>query len=302
MPMQSKGFYSLFLLLFCLLPWLAGCDAPNTRQAVELYAEGKYKEALPIFINAAGRRDPVAYYFMARMYERGQGVDADPAKAMNLYMNAANEGLDRGRAAVAAFQAGNQIEVDKQLAILQSIAENDPSSGLAWYCEALHQLSNDPRSEYDYTELLQSCINQLRGVDQATAFRLLSSAYAGGLGVKKDPAKALSFAEQAAEAGDIKAHSSIAYGYYEGVDRPSDLVKAYAHAHTALVLGGKTMSIERRTAMEQLIKTISRRMSAGQMAQGKQLAEQVRKNAEQSHKTWLQQQLIDWAMNYQPKK
>lgn len=299
MAMRTKGAFGL-LLITLFGATLIGCERPSSREAVELYAQGRYREALPKLIDGAGRRDPVANYFLARMYERGDGVEADSTKAMNLYMSAANEGLKRAHAAVAAYQLVNRIDTERQLGILANLAETDPESALSWYCEALHQLSIDERSEFDYSELFTDCVEKLREIDEATAFRLLSSAYAGGIGVDKDPARSLSYAEQAAAAGDVRIQSSLAYAYFEGIGKPSDLVRAYAHTYTALVLAGKDMSTQRRSEMETLIRLINRRMSAGQLAAGKALAEQVRKDAEQRFQAWRQRHQIDWALKDQP--
>ncbi|NQD37729.1 sel1 repeat family protein [Permianibacter sp. IMCC34836] len=279
-----------------LLPLLAACG-PTTQDGVRLYAENQFAEALPVLQMHAAREDAVASFFLAQMYERGDGVAADMEKAANLYMTSAKRGLPQAQAVVAALQSANPAKNDipTLLQTLQRIADANPDAGLLRLCEVLHNLASAAADGSYQTEFMQ-CTEQLRSSDDASASRLQASGYISGAAGSKDFAKSAMLAEQAAAEGDIRAHAMLAASYAEGLGKAQDFLRAYAHASTALALGNGVMSENRRKEIERLQKRAFRNLSKEDQARAEQLAEQIKQKTAPLLESWNQEHRFAWAL------
>lgn len=264
---------------------------------MQLYADGHYQEAREILQKRASRNDPIANYFLAQMYERGDGVTADLNHALNLYMLSASRGLPQGQAALAALQA-TAAEGDalaNLLQTLQDLADQQPEAGLPRHCEALLYLAIKD-TETDYGSGFLSCADKLSAYDAVLANRLRASAeFAGVLG-KKDNAKGVSYATQAADEGDPGAHAILAAAYAEGLGKAQDFRRAYAHAATAIALGDKLLSDKRRKEMERLQKRAFRNLSQSAQREAEKLAGSFKASGEEKLRDRERTHRFGWAM------
>ena len=140
----------LAMAVLAMGPLLSGCNGPTTQDGVRHYADGEFQQAREILQLRVTRNDPVANYFLAQMYERGDGVKADLDRAVNLYMSAASRGLPQGQAALAALQttAAPPETLPSLLATLERLASEHPDAGLPRQCEALLYLANKDKETY----------------------------------------------------------------------------------------------------------------------------------------------------------
>ena len=99
----------LLLALLCSAPALAspGSDA---------YHAGDYRRAFTLFEPQAKRGIAEAQYFLGRMFENGQGVDASRDRALSWYNRAAAQGHIEARAAVESLGGAPLASGPKPLA------------------------------------------------------------------------------------------------------------------------------------------------------------------------------------------
>lgn len=279
------------------LSLLAACNGPTTAEGVRLYSEGKFQEARDVLQQRVPRNDPVANYFLAQMYERGDGVKADLDRALNLYMSAASRGLPQGQAALAALQVtaaqGEQLAL--RLQTLKEVASQHPEAGLPRLCEALLYLGIKDQ-ETDYGSDFLACAEQLKNYDDVSAARLLASAHVSGALAKKDFAKGAEFASQAAAAGDAGGHAMLAAAYAQGLGKPQDFNRAYIHAGTALAVGSRQMSENRRKELEQVQKRAERNLSPTALQQANKEIERLKTEAAAQLHGWEMEHRFGWAM------
>lgn len=295
----SSGLRALRLLGIAAL--LSACNGPTTQDGVRLYADGKFAEAREILQIRTTRNDPVANFFLAQMYERGDGVTADLDRAVNLYMSAASRGLPQGQAALAAMQAtGAQGEaLDRLLQTLAELATQHPDVGLPRQCEVLLYLANKD-AETDYGSEFLSCADKLQQHDEVLANRLLASAHASGVLDKKDFEKAATFADKAAAEGDYGAHAILAAAYAEGLGKPQDFARAYSHANTAVALAGKLMSANRRTELERLQQRAFRNLSQAEQRAAEQMAAKWKQSGADNLRRRELEHRFSWALQANP--
>jgi uncharacterized protein len=275
---------------------LAACG-PTPQEAVRLYSEGKFQEAHELLQLHASRKDPIASYFLAQMYERGDGVKPDLDRAVNLYMSAATRGLPQGQAALAALQstAAEGEQLAEVLATLNRVAEQQPEAGLPRLCEALLYLASK-YPDIDYGSEFLSCATKLQQLDELTALRLQASAYVSGALGEKDFNKGAIFAEQAAKQGDVGAHAILAAAYAEGLGKPQDFLRAYAHANVAVALSAGTMSDSRRNELERLQKRAFRNLSQQAQQSASELAGKLKESTSTLQRNWNLEHRFAWAL------
>ncbi len=277
---------------------VAACSpGPDTRSAIQLYADGKVSEAMPVLQLHAARKDPVANYFLAEMYLRGDGVEANAEKALNLLMAAAGRGLPRGRAALAALQSTDtrQRNLPALLATLNEVASSHPEAGLLPLCEVLHNLALGSDGDQYATEFTE-CVERLQEQDEASASRLQASWLVSGKAGEKDFAKSADLAERAVQGGDLRALSMLAASYAEGLGRPRDFGRAYAYSYAALTLAGPQMSPARRSSMETIQKRALKNLSQNETRMAEALARKIRDEAVNANQEWNLTYRFGWAL------
>lgn len=277
---------------------LVACSpGPDTRTAVQLYADGKVAEAMPILQLHAARKDPIANYFLAEMYMRGDGVEANAEKALNLLMAAAGRGLPRGRAALAALQSTDTRarNLPALLTTLNEVASQHPDAGLLPLCEVLHNLvlGNDGAQ---YATEFTECVERLQEQDETSASRLQASWLVSGMAGDKDFAKSVELAERAVQGGDLRALTMLAASYAEGLGRPRDFSQAYAYANAALTLAGPQMSAARRSSMETIQKRALKSLSPNEVRMAEALARKIRDEAVNANQEWNLTYRFGWAL------
>ena len=174
------------------------------------YAEGlrlfylqKYDEALPILQRAAEAGDAQAQHFLAMMYENGNGVERDFAKAAYWYGKTAEAGDREAQLTYAMIRAlGKGVEAD--------IAD-----ACHWATLSLHSGNDKAR------QTLQ--IIRVQAKDAAAeATAAFTEAQRGG-----DLQEALRQMERAAECGSVNAQFALFQLLYEGQeDVPEDKAAA----------------------------------------------------------------------------
>ena len=283
--------------IFWGIALLCGCNPPSSREAIERYASGDVKGALEDLQKGAGRKDLQATYFLALIYDYGDGVERDSAKANNLYMNAATLGLPRAQAIMYVLQLADKKhrKVENIIPALAALADQDPIGSLRWYCEGLHNLATEDDG-YDVSEQFTTCLEKLKDVDEASAYRLMASAYFGGLSYPKDDVKGVEMAKKAAAAGDLRAQPLLANAYYNGKGTQRDLVRAYAHAQTAISIGNQVMSKSRKEEMQSIKERTEKRFSSAQLAEAKSLAGKIQSQSQQAYQQWREKYLFAWAI------
>lgn len=86
-------------------------------QAKEALANQEYQTAFTIFSELAEKGDMKAQYFCAGMYELGQSVAQDDAKALHWYEKAAEQGMRDAQQTVAfRYMQGIGTQVDQKKA------------------------------------------------------------------------------------------------------------------------------------------------------------------------------------------
>ncbi len=83
-----------FLPVVCLSLVLLGSPARAGMEAGrQAYDAGDYAGALAQWQPLATAGEPAAQYWLGRLYDGGQGVKADPAKALIWFTKAADQGM-----------------------------------------------------------------------------------------------------------------------------------------------------------------------------------------------------------------
>jgi len=78
----------------------------STAEGVDAFVRGDYQRAAAILkpiAEQAPRRDPVAAFFMAAMYDSGLGIAADPMRACALYLRASAPAMGAERSPFATM-------------------------------------------------------------------------------------------------------------------------------------------------------------------------------------------------------
>lgn len=102
------------LAIVAVLIGAAGPAAADFEQGVAAYSQGDFATARAEFEPLADT-DPRALFYLARMYQRGEGVAADRARAFVLYERAAEQG---SAAAMSALAGIYEERGDKELSFI----------------------------------------------------------------------------------------------------------------------------------------------------------------------------------------
>ncbi len=173
-----------------LVPALAADEKiADLRIAFQHFNDGQYERSIEIAKTLADDGDADAQHLLGHLYEKGLGVTADLARAMELYARAALHGQ-----ADAQFALG-------ELALRGDQVKPDPARAVAWFKLAA-----------------------LRG--HPGAKMRLGLIYAEGLGVEKDLAAAADYFEAAAASGDADAQYHLGAMHLAGEGRDQDYQKA----------------------------------------------------------------------------
>lgn len=181
-------------------------SANEFKEAVEAYNAGGYIKALNIFYPLAKQDNAKAQYNVGLIYANGQGVRKDLNAAQKWYEKAAKQGN-----AAAQYNLG---------LLYQSAGVNNPHAY--------------EKAKYWYEKAVESGLRE--------AYTNLGALYAQGLGVEKDPQKALELFEKSAALGDSAAqvNAAVLYAWGEGITH--NKMKAYENLKKALKAGQSAAS------------------------------------------------------------
>ncbi len=161
----AQALIALVLVMACArLPvGTASAAADTVEDGWRAYEAGDFGTALLVFQRLAGAGDAVAQFRLARLYETGRGVDADPAEALRWYGLAAAQGHRTAQFVLGLkYQRGDGVETDMaeaarwyersarqgypgaqlNLGALHATGEGvprDPVRALAWWILAANQ-------------------------------------------------------------------------------------------------------------------------------------------------------------------
>ncbi len=188
------------ILLVLLLAFVLMAQAQKRRQRVpqpqqEQPQQVIQQQAVPQEVQPSTpvtpgkRQEAVALYQKAKKYENGKGVDKNETLAADLYLKAAEMGLD---------SAQNKMGLLYEKSI---IVYRDDTKAVYWYRKAAEQ-------------------------GYAPAQANLSSCYAVGKGLAIDEKQAYEWTKKAAEQGNKKGMMQLAIAYYSGSGVAQDYGKA----------------------------------------------------------------------------
>lgn len=177
---------SVVLALSTLLasPAFAGLD-----EAVQAFNKADYQTAYPELLALSEEGNPIATYYMGRMYKDGLGVTADPVKAIRYF-----EGADKALNLDAAVELGKMIIAGEGM-------EKNVDLGLQYLKKAAYAGSWDALYE-------------------------LAQMYEQGQGVEMNLNYAFGFYYMGALKGDKRAQLKTAKYYLSGRGIVQDFVKA----------------------------------------------------------------------------
>ncbi|KAG0281040.1 hypothetical protein BGZ95_007240 [Linnemannia exigua] len=197
-----------------------------------------YKVAMDLYLEAAEQGDAQGQRNVGYLYERGFGVAQDYSSAMDWYMKAARQGHPDAQTSV-----GYYYDIGQGVAL-------DYSEALKWYLKAAHQglarAQNNLGVLYDQGQGVPKDPSQaqfwyLKAARQGHADSQcnLGCLYDIGRGVSQDYSRAMELYLQAAKQGHSRAHNNIGslYEYGQGVSQ--DYSKAMEWFQKAANLGSE---------------------------------------------------------------
>lgn len=175
------------------------------------YETNNYEKAIILFREAEGAGVHKAKLFIGCAYENGYGVQQDPDKAFEYYRAASTKGVKEAFHFIAnCYRCG--IGVSRDLSEMQRYLEKGCELGDATACGLLAEryyngeISSDDRHAVSLKYYLRAA-----DLGLPIAQEWCGEAYALGIGVKKDLAKALPFLEAATQQGMPRAKYLIAH-------------------------------------------------------------------------------------------
>jgi len=224
---------------------LVGRDIPK---AVALYEE----------IIAAGGTWAVSS--LAALYLKGDAVGLDPAKAVGYYQQGVQAGDAGAMAGLASLYRDGLVlprDVSKAADLYQDAYRAGRKSGLASAASAL--LGGTQSQQRQAHDLILK--GQAEGAPGISS--VLANAVLGGVGVPKNPERAIEILRKASVAGDANAASTLVQLYAQG--RGKDVAKNISLARTTLASFASLMPQDQRQSEELFVEGAAAR-SAGQYA------------------------------------
>jgi len=201
-------------------------ESPLTA-AMNIYQEGRFEEAMKMFITLANQGDVQAMHNLGVMYMSGQGVPKNDKTAFDWYSKAAHRGHPDAINNVASFYwEGMGVEKNQQKALeyFKSAAEKGSAHAkdfMARY-EAASKGSgttlNDALNLYQSGQFAQArqLFEKLAGSFDLQAMFYLGVMYAMGDGVEKNAKTAFNWYLQSAEFGLAIAQNNVGHCYQFG--------------------------------------------------------------------------------------
>ena len=172
-------------------------------------ADRDLRKAYRYYEQAAEWGLPQTHYTLGLMHERGQGVPVTYSEAAYHYRLAALEGhLPSLRRLIDFYISGKTgaVDLDRAFFWLNLLARTGDQDAITTIADLLLV-----KKEYGAAiKLLKQLADEGSPYQEGFACERLSRCYAGGLGVKANPARAKKYLDQAIKLGDGNALSSLA--------------------------------------------------------------------------------------------
>jgi len=263
---------SLLLVLvlgLLLCPAHALADADTLERGIAAYEVGAYVAAYEELKPHAEDGNPVAQYYLARMYDSGYGVDTDREKAFALFESAAKQGhVDAQHTVAYSYLEGISVEQDYDEAAKwyrRAAEAGDPAAqrsiGLRY--------KNGEGVEQDFAEAAKWFRRAAEQGDAVAAFELGEVYYYGHGDFPLDYDQALRWFYEAAHRGHTYAQYTLYSLHRQGLGGPADAELAFTWARFAAEAGHNTSTTAWERAQRLLeaeqIERIEERVRRGDM-------------------------------------
>ena len=181
---------------------------------------------------------------LGQLYQRGNGVDVDYAKAKEYYEAAvANGCVEANNGLGDLYQQGYGVEQDGAKAIEYFTLAMEGAEK-EWIIYAYSSLGTMYRGEYpnveqDYAKAME-WYEKAYELGDGVAMSNIGALYRDGKGVEQDSAKAMECFEKAIEAGDSNAFNYIGVMYYDGKGVEQDYAKGVEWFEKGIEQGNAT--------------------------------------------------------------
>lgn len=225
----------IVVLSFVLATSSSSAPRPSaTDHAAKAMQKGDFKTALAELSPLAAKGDPNAQFLLGMLYDAGNGVTRDQARAASLYRKAAEQ---------------HHLIAQLFLGVLYYSGQGvkkDPGAAAHWF-----QAPADS------------------GNDQAQFY--LGSLYASGEGVKQDDSTAIHYLSQAAAQRHTRAMGMLATALFSRShgDGDQDLVDAYTWSHLAAEMDQVQAMTSARAVIEQYCNDDQKKRGKKAMAEWK---------------------------------
>jgi TPR repeat protein len=262
-PAKAPGFYE---------QGVQAGDASSKLGLAELYAEGvlvprDIQKATLLYEEVLADGGISAASSLGALYLRGSEVGLDPARAIGYYEQAVQAGDDAAMISLAkVYRDGNAgpKDVSKAANLYQEAYRAGRRSGLASAASVLLTgTTSQQRQAHDL--ILKGQLEDAPGISS-----VLANAVLGGVGVPKNPARAIEILKKASAAGDTSAATTLIQLYAQG--RGEDVAKNISLARTTLASVANQMPQEQRESEDLFIEGAA----AGSVGQYAAFAEKIR--------------------------
>ena len=209
-----KRAFTCLLILSVVLPLMADTNNTNSDASNEVSKiEGDSS-------------DPERLFLLGRKYLMGDGVDKDPAKALELMLEAAKQGYGPALGGVGYFYSiGLTVELDDTEAVM-------------WFRQGAEK--GDARAQYNLAQMLlvgrggdKNEAEGLQWLEKAATQDMVDAVFALGeahflakFGLPNNAEKAFPLYLKAAKLGNVKAQNSVGVMYRFGQGTKTDLALA----------------------------------------------------------------------------
>ena len=222
------------------------------REGLAALDKREFAIAAQSFGQAAEKGQPDGAFYMARMFELGVGIKADPNAAINLYTEGSKKGsaLAMNRLGMLHLEGlGVLQDYEKGAKLVCGAAEKGDANG-QFNCALVHlEGRGTKKNEAKGATHLQKAAQQ----NHIGAQNILAQAYISGAGVKQDKKKALQLFQKTAAVGNPVGLFSLGQAYALGLGVKKDLSKAHAYFNLAATRQHPD-ALEARQAIERQLK------------------------------------------------
>ncbi|MBK8639966.1 MAG: SEL1-like repeat protein [Chromatiaceae bacterium] len=189
------------------------------------FDQGKYDRARAILLPLAAAGDPVAQFYIGKMYAEGRGLEKDEVQGVNWYRKSAEQGHTK-----AENNLGVMYLDGKGVA-------KDEGEAARWFRKAADQ--GLPQAQNNLGEMYETGQGVVKDLTKAMGWYRkaaeqgyapaefnLGGMYDKGQGVGQDPDEAVHWYRKAAEQGHVAGQLSLAWMYEKGQGVTQDAVEA----------------------------------------------------------------------------